>query len=256
MSIFHSVVLGILEGVTEFLPISSTGHLVLFSRLLQIPQTEFLKTFEISIQLGAILSVVFLYGRTLLVKAEVLKRIFLAFLPTALLGLIFYKIIKSFLMESETVIVYSLLLGGVFLILFEYFYQEKKEDTDKIENMPLKQAFFIGIFQSIAMIPGVSRSASTIIGGLILGVKRKTIVEFSFLLAIPTMFAATGLDLLKNYQEFSSANFTSLAVGFVISFLVAILSIKFLLNFVKKHNFTSFGIYRIILAIIFLIFVL
>ena len=256
MSFLQSIILGIVQGFTEFLPISSTGHLILVSDLLKIPQTEFVKSFEIAIQLGSILAVVVLYWKTLVTKIEVLKKIAVAFLPTATLGLVFYKIVKTFLLGNEKVVVYSLLLGGIFLILFEYFYKEKTESASELENISLKQAFIIGLFQSVAMIPGVSRSAATIIGGLFVGIKRKTIVEFSFLLAIPTMLAATALDLLKSYQEFSSGSLGVLSLGFLASFLVAILSIKFLLNFVKKHDFTVFGVYRILVAIIFLVLVI
>ncbi len=256
MSFLQSIILGIIEGVTEFLPISSTGHLVLASDLMKISQTEFVKSFEISIQLGAILSVVVLYFKSFVSDFEALKRIIVAFLPTAVLGVILYKIVKTFLLGNDKIIVYSLLVGGLILVLFEYFYKEKEEGASKISEITLKQSFTIGIFQSLAMIPGVSRSAATIVGGLILGIKRKTIVEFSFLLAVPTMLAATALDLLKSYKNFSSNDFGILSVGFLVSFFVAILSIKFLLSFIKKHTFLPFGVYRIILAIIFLFWIM
>lgn len=251
MTFLHAIILGIIEGVTEFLPISSTGHLILTSKILQLSQTDFLKSFEISIQLGAILAVVVLYWRSFFVKFEIFKKVIVAFLPTAVVGLIFYKIVKQFLLGNETVVLWALGLGGVFLIIFEIFYHEQEDSIDELEKISWRQSLIIGLCQSIAIIPGVSRAAATIVGGLILGLKRKTIIEFSFLLAVPTMAAATGFDLIKSGGGFSSDQFGLLTVGFVLSFLTAIVAIKFLLRFVKTHSFVSFGIYRIILAILF-----
>jgi len=245
MTIFHSIVLGIVEGITEFLPISSTAHLVLVSHLLQISQTDFVKTFEISIQFGAILAVLYLYWQKIFKNLEVLKRIIVAFIPTGILGLIFYKIIKNVLISDVSLIIWTLILGGIFLILFEHWHQEKPEATAELEKITYKQCLVLGIFQSFAMVPGVSRSAATIIGGLFLGLKRTAIVEFSFLLALPTMAAATGLDLIKTSATFTSTDLLTLGIGFIISFFVALLAIKFLLDYVRKHDFTAFGIYRI-----------
>ena len=250
MDLFHALILGIVEGVTEFLPISSTGHLMIASKLLGMAQTDFLKTFDIAIQLGAILSVVVLYWRSLLVDLEVIKRIAAAFIPTAVLGLLFYKFVKTVLLESTQVVLWALFLGGIFLVVFELLHKEKRDAISDIKQMTLFQAAVIGGFQAIAMIPGVSRSAATIIGGLCLGVSRKTIVEFSFLLACPTMAAATGLDLLKSAHDFSMNQFSFLAVGFLAAFAVGIMSIQFLLFFVRNNNFISFGIYRIIAAVL------
>ena len=242
-----------MEGITEFLPISSTGHLILTSRLLNIPQSDFLCSFQIAIQLGAILAVVLLYARSLILEWEILKRVMAAFIPTAVIGLTFYKVIKQYLMGSELVVAWALLIGGIILIIFEFFYKEKETSLGEISALSYKQAVLIGVFQSFAMVPGVSRSAATIIGGLSLGLKRKTIVEFSFLLAVPTMVAATGLDIIKSAAEFSADQIGLLAVGFVAAFLVAVVSIKFLLYFIKNHNFVVFGIYRIVIALLFLI---
>jgi undecaprenyl-diphosphatase len=254
MDSLHALIFGIIEGITEFLPISSTGHLILTGEVMGLPQTDFLKTFEIAIQLGAILSVVVLYWRTLLVDFEVLKKVVVAFIPTAILGLAFYKIIKKYLLSSSDVVLWSLLLGGVFLIVFELLHKEKDDGPDYLGCISYRQSLLIGIFQSIAMVPGVSRSAATIVGGLVLGLKRKTIVEFSFLLAVPTMAAATGLDLLKNAGSFSLDQLGFLSIGFVVSFLSALAGIKFLLGFIKNHNFISFGIYRIALVLVFWFF--
>lgn len=251
MNLLHAVVFGVVEGVTEFLPISSTGHLILAARVLKYAQTDFLKSFEIAIQLGAILSVVVLYWRLLLVDSKVLKRVIAAFAPTAIIGVIFYKIIKKVLLGSDRIVLWALFLGGIFLIIFELLYREKKDAKDEISSITYKQAFIIGIAQSIAMVPGVSRAAATIIGGLALGLKRKTIVEFSFLLAVPTMLAAVSLDLIKNASAFTKDQFVFLAAGFAVSFIVAVMAIKFLLLFIKRHNFIGFGVYRVAVALLF-----
>ena len=247
----ESLILGIVEGITEFLPISSTGHLILTGKVLGLAQTDFLKSFDIAIQLGAILSVVFLYWRSLIIKHDVLKKVMAAFIPTAFLGLLFYKAIKKTLMQNEAVVLWALFIGGIFLIIFELLYRQKENAVDNISDISYIQCIAIGLFQSVAFIPGVSRAAATIIGGLILGLKRKTIVEFSFLLAVPTMLAATGLDLLKSANCFSTGQFMFILTGLLTSFFVAMISIKFLLYFIKNHNFIPFGIYRIALAVIF-----
>ncbi len=251
MTYLHALILGIVEGVSEFLPISSTGHLILTNHILNLKQTDFQKSFVIVIQLGAILSVVVLYWRALLVNFQVLKRVITGFIPTAILGFIFYDIIKRVLLGSNTLVLYSLLIGGIFLILFELWHREKEGASDELSDISYSKSFMIGLCQAVAMIPGVSRSAATIIGGLILGIKRKTIVEFSFLLAVPTMVAATGLDLMKSGGHFSMEEFYLLLTGFVSSFITALLSIKWLIRFVKNHTFISFGIYRILIFLLF-----
>src|SRR3989344_6021388 len=252
MTFLDSTILGIIEGFTEFLPISSTAHLILASKLLGLETSEFLKSFEISIQLGAIASVAFLYWRTLVSKWDLNKKIIAAFIPTAIVGLFFYRLVKNIFLENYLISVYSLLTGGVLLILFELFHKERNDKDGELSDITYTKALAIGVFQSISIVPGVSRAAATILGGMLLGISRKTIVEFSFLLAIPTMAAATGLDLLKSADYFSRSDFISLATGFVISFIVATLSIKFLLKFIQNHNVTYFGVYRIIVAIVFL----
>ena len=251
MNFFDALIFGIVEGVTEFLPISSTGHLMLSAKVMGFSQTNFLKSFEIAIQLGAILSVLVLYWRKFLVDFEVLKRVLAAFLPTALLGFLLYKVVKKVLLNSPQVVLWSLFLGGIFLIIFEWLHREKESTVEDLAKISYRKAFLIGIFQSLAMIPGVSRAAATIVGGLLLGLKRRTIVEFSFLLAVPTMLAATALDLLKSVHEFSWGQMEFLLVGFVSSFAVALLSIKFLLHFIKNHTFVWFGVYRIAVALLF-----
>ncbi len=243
--------MGIVEGLTEFLPISSTGHLILTSTILGIPQSEFNKTFEIVIQLGAILSVVFLYFDRLKSNIELWKRIIAAFIPTGIIGFVLYKIIKHYLFNPNIVAV-SLIIGGIIIILIE----NRMKDIDKHKGMDLsklsyKKAVFIGIIQSLATIPGTSRSAATIIGGLFAQMDRKTAVEFSFLLAVPTMFAATGYDLLKSGVSISHSQWHLIAVGFVVSFFSALLAVKSFVAFVSKYNFVGFGVYRIIVGILF-----
>lgn len=256
MDFLQAIIFGVVQGISEFLPISSTGHLILTGRLLGLAQTEFLKSFEIAIQLGSILAVIVLYWQQLFADWEIIKRIAVAFIPTGILGLIFYKLIKLFLLGSNAVVLWSLFLGGVLLIIFELWHQEKEMADGKITEISYGKSFLIGLAQSVAMIPGVSRSAATILGGLALGIKRKTIVEFSFLLAVPTMIAATFFDLYKNWQQFSLNQFEFLAIGFIVAFLIALASIKFLLNFIKTHSFMPFGVYRIALALAFWLLIL
>lgn|SRR3989338_983018 len=250
MGVLEAIIFGIVEGVTEFLPISSTGHLILTARLLGFSQSEFLKSFEITIQLGAILSVIVLYGKTLLREPQAWARVAAAFIPTAVMGFVFYNVTKNYFFENAHIVLWSLFLGGLFLIVFDSRHDETRSSIDGVSNIPYRTAVLIGLFQSLSIIPGVSRAAATIIGGLMFGIKRKTIVEFSFLLAVPTMLAATGYDMLKTAPSFSPDQCVFLAVGFVTSFIVAMLSIKFFLRFIQKNNLIAFGVYRMALALL------
>lgn len=253
MNLLDAVILGIVEGITEFLPVSSTGHLILTASILKIPQSEFLKSFEIAVQLGAILSVIVLYGKSLILDMKMAKKVMTAFVPTAIIGFIFYKLIKSFLLGNQNIVVWSLFLGGIFIIIFEHCHKRKTASLQEGGiNISYKQAFLIGLSQTLAVVPGVSRSAATIMGGLALGINRKIIVEFSFLLAVPTMISAAGLDLIKTAGSFTASQFMYLAAGFIVSFVSAMLAINFLISFIKNNNFILFGIYRIILALLFL----
>ena len=250
MTIIQAIILGVVEGVTEFLPISSTGHLILTSKLLGIADSDFLKSFEIAIQFGAILAVVVLYWKKFIANKEEWKRVVIAFLPTAIIGFLLYKTLKDYLLSNALLVVWSLAIGGVALIIFELWYA-RRVATSQLEAISYKQSFLVGVAQSLAIIPGISRSGATIIGGLLMGISREKIVEFSFLLAVPTMAVATGYDLLKSAGSFSVSDFHILAIGFIISFLVAWLSIKWLLYFIKNHTFIWFGVYRIVAALIF-----
>ncbi len=249
MDFLNVLILSIVEGLSEFLPISSTGHLILTSNLLNIPQSEFLKSFEIFIQLGAILAVAVLFLKKFL-EIKMLGKVFVAFLPTALVGLIFYKLIKNYLLSNPSVVLIALFLGGVVLILFEKFYFRKNAIED-IEKINTRQALAIGLIQSISVIPGVSRAAATIVGGMGVGLSRTVAVEFSFLLAVPTMVAASGYDLIKTGLNFSSEEVSLLLFGFAGSFVTALIAVKFLLKYVRNHNFVMFGVYRIILSLVY-----
>lgn len=264
MNIWHSLILGIVEGLTEFLPISSTAHLIITSHWLGLPSSEFLKTFQISIQLGAILAVVMLYWQRIFNNRELIGKIAAAFLPTALIGLAFYKIVKNYLLDSLPLIAGALIIGGLLIIVLEkYFFKHQNAiaekniqpdnnsttETPQTINISYRQSIAIGVLQTLAMIPGVSRSGATIIGGLGLGVKRRDIVEFSFMLAIPTMAAATGLDLYKSQLTLGPGEALIWIIGFITSFITAVLGIKFFLKFIESHNFIPFGWYRIILGL-------
>jgi undecaprenyl-diphosphatase len=252
MNTLHAIILGIVEGITEFLPISSTGHLILANKFLGITETDFVKSFDIFIQLGAIFAV--LAYRGLALKSwKVFSRVALAFIPTGIVGLAVYPFVKKVLLGNTSIVLWSLLIGGLALIAFEKWHNKKATDIAQIEHISYKQAVGVGCFQTLAIIPGVSRSAATIVGGMLLGISRETIVEFSFLLAIPTMAAATGLDLIKSHSLLSGGNVGLLVVGFVASFISALLAIRWLLTFIKKHTFTPFGIYRVVLAAILLV---
>ncbi|MBY0473421.1 undecaprenyl-diphosphate phosphatase [Patescibacteria group bacterium] len=255
MNYLDATILGVVEGLTEFLPISSTGHLILTSHVLRLAETDFVKSFEIAIQLGATFAVVVLFWR-LFLNIEVLKKTFVAFLPTAIIGLALYSFVKTYLLGNESVVLAALLLGGIVLICFEYIHKESREAVADIESISYKQAFGVGFFQAIAIIPGVSRSAASILGGLLLGLNRTTIVQFSFLVAVPTMAAATGLDLLKNYKTFSVSDAGLLCVGFVTAFVVALLVMRFFLSYIRTRTFIPFGIYRIAIALLFFFVVL
>jgi len=254
LTVFESIILGIVEGITEFLPVSSTGHLILTSKLLGLSQTNIHKAFEVSIQLGSILAVIFLYKERIFHSLELWKRLIVAFIPTGALGFLLYKIIKS--LFSPYVVSVMLIIGGIIFIIIEKFYKEKEHHIEDINQISYLKAFLIGFFQSLAMIPGTSRSGATIIGGLLLGLKRKTAAEFSFLLAVPTMLVATTYDILKNYSSFQLGDFIALIVGFLTAFIFAVLTIKLFLRYISHHNFIPFGIYRIIIGLIFLLFFL
>lgn len=251
MTVFQTIFLGVVEGVTEFLPISSTGHLILTDFLLKIPETEFVKSFNIAIQLGAILAVVVLYLRRLLVNKKLLARVIVAFVPTAIIGLLFYKVVKTYLLGNVLVVVLALVLGGLAILVMEWYLKRRESGGRSLEEMSYRKAVLVGLAQSVAIIPGVSRSAATIIGGMLAGFSRSAIVEFSFLLAIPTMLAATGLDLFKSGTSFSGSEWLSLGLGFIVSFAVALAAVKWLLRYVQTHNFNLFGVYRIVAALLF-----
>ena len=253
MNILHTVILSAVEGLTEFLPISSTGHMILVSKLLGITETNFVKTFEIVIQLGAIMAVVVLYFKKLVTGSDLVKKLAVAFIPTAIVGFTLYPLIKEVLLGSSAITLNALFWGGIVIIFVEKLLKKSKSQISNLKSTEptYRQALIIGTFQSISVIPGVSRAAATIVGGLLTGLNRKAAIEFSFLLAVPTMFAATGLDLYKSRDMITQGGFLMLFAGTILSFFFAMLAIKFLINYVKKHDLTPFGIYRIILAVLF-----
>lgn len=254
MTLFDSLILGALEGVTEFLPISSTGHLILASQLLGLEQTAAHKAFEVSIQLGSILAVLFLYAKDLIRDKSLWIKLSVAFLPTGILGFLFYKHIKA-LFGVETVSI-MLIAGGIVFLIIEYFRRDKAIDEGKdLSELTIKEALTIGFFQSISMVPGTSRSGATLIGGLFMGLNRKSAAEFSFLLAIPTMFIATAYDLIKHRHELVVDDWSMLIVAFITAFIFAFATVKAFVGFVSRHTFVPFAIYRIIVGVIFFYFV-
>lgn len=251
MSFLHAIVLGIVEGITEFLPISSTGHMILASAAMGIEENSFTKAFEVIIQFGAILSVLVLYWRRFLPEWGFYKKLFVAFLPTAIIGYIVKDVVEN-LLGSVQVVAWSLIIGGLVLIWSDKIFSHLTTKGRKTSELSYFDSIMLGLFQSIAMIPGVSRSAATIMGGLTLGMNRKEAAEFSFFLAVPTMAAASGYKLLKIYKTIDTSQVSILLIGCAVAFIVAMLAIKFFIGIVSKYGFKGFGYYRIILGIIIL----
>lgn len=250
MTIIDAAILGTVEGLTEFLPVSSTGHLIMMSKLLGIEQTEGQKSFEIIIQLGAILAVLGVYMRKIISDKDLMLKLAIAFIPTGALGFLLYKHIKTLFVPST--VAYMLILGGVLFIILEKLYKPKEHHITETSQMTIKHAIFIGFAQSLAMIPGTSRSGATIIGGLLSGLNRKLAVEFSFLLALPTMIVATFYDIFKNRDTLVVDDWNAIIVGFGVAFVVAIFAVKTFLRLVSRFSFVPFGIYRIVVGVLFL----
>ena len=255
MTYFQAFIIAIIEGLTEFLPISSTGHMILASSLMQIENPQFAETFEIVIQLGAILAVLFLYIKRFFVSFTIYLKLIVAFLPTGIIGLLAYKMIKLYLFNPYVVSV-SLIVGGVVLLFLDKWSKNKESEYKEIEDISYVNALKIGLIQCISMVPGVSRSAATIFGGIFSGFNRQQAAEFSFLLAIPTMFAASGYDLLKEKDNIHSNDLTILVFGGLIAFIVAFFAVKAFVAFLNKYGFKYFGYYRIVLGILFLTYAL
>jgi undecaprenyl-diphosphatase len=248
MSLIEAIVLAIVEGVTEFLPISSTGHLIIVSTWMGIQHNDFTKMFTVSIQLGAILSVVVLYWKRFFSSVVIYKKLFVAFIPAVVLGLLLGGLIDQ-LLENVMVVAIALILGGVFLLIVDRLFRHNNQAEPTYRN-----ALIIGICQCMALIPGVSRSAATIIGGLTQKLSKKAAAEFSFLLAVPTMFAATCYQGYKHYKLFSDTSYQELLlVGNVVAFLVALLSIRFFIGLIQKGVFKWFGYYRIAMGLFILV---
>lgn len=255
MTVVDSILLGIIEGITEFLPISSTGHLIVASEFLDIDQTNVNKAYEVIIQFAAILAVILNYPSKFTLKhIDLWTKIFISFLPIAIIGFIFSDYVKA--MFSLEIVATMFIVGGIVFLIVEKYYDESKHTTSDVEDITYKQSLYIGLAQIFALIPGTSRAGSSIIGAMLVGLNRKASAEFSFLLAFPVMCATTGYDLLKHHEELlTGANFSNLMIGFVVSFIVAFLVIKLFLKFLENFTFVAFGIYRILFGILLLAFI-
>lgn len=248
MSYIQAIIIAIVEGITEFLPISSTGHMIIAERLLGTEMNEFTKAFTVNIQFGAILSVIVLYWKRFFQSLKFYYKLFVAFIPAAILGFLFSDQIDAML-ESVFVVAFMLLLGGIFFLFVDKLFNT----SDEAKEPSYTNAFVIGLFQCIAMIPGVSRSAATIIGGMQQKLTRTKAAEFSFFLAVPTMAAASAYKLLKDYKHFNADNIGVLLVGNLVAFVVAMLAIKFFITYLQKYGFKVFGYYRIVVGTVLLI---
>ena len=256
MSLLEAIVLAIIEGLTEFLPVSSTGHMIIASSLMGIQSNDFVKLFTVAIQLGTILSVVVLYFKRFFRSIDFYLKLFTAFIPAVIFGLLFSDLIDS-LLESPLTVGISLFIGGIILLFVDKWF--KNADLADADKITYPTAFKIGLFQCIAMIPGVSRSAASIIGGMSQKLTRKAAAEFSFFLAVPTMFAATAKKLYDFYKAghtISSNEINLLLIGNVIGFVVALIAIKSFIGYLSKNGFKVFGIYRIIVGGIIIVLLL
>ncbi|MFI5171348.1 MAG: undecaprenyl-diphosphate phosphatase [Chitinophagales bacterium] len=256
MTIFEAVILAVVEGITEFLPVSSTGHMIIASSLMGIADDPFTKSFTIAIQFGAILSVVFLYWKKFFQSVNFYFKLFVGFIPAAIAGFLLGDTIDA-LLENVIVVAIALIAGGIVLIFIDnIFGKDKTGDIESTDKISYKNSFLIGIFQCLALVPGVSRSAATIIGGLTQKLTRKTAAEFSFFLAVPTMLAATAYKLYTFYSEeggFQHDQYAPLIIGNIIAFIIAIVAMKSFVNFLMRSGFKVFGYYRIIVGSIILI---
>jgi len=254
LDIFQAIIIGIIEGFTEFLPISSTGHMIVASEFMGVSQDSLTTAYEVIIQFAAILAVMLIYKEKITFKkVDLWVKLLVAFLPIALVGFIFKDQIKT-LFNVETV-AWMFIIGGIIFLVVEYFYEEKEYHVSEVEDVTMMQAFWVGIAQIFSLIPGTSRAGATIIGGLLIGLDRKTSMEFSFLLAIPVMVAVSGYDLLKHYKDFADANWVAFGIGFVTAFIVAHITIKLFLVFIERFTFVAFGIYRIIFGVLLLMLI-
>ncbi|HLL61232.1 MAG TPA: undecaprenyl-diphosphate phosphatase [Candidatus Nitrosocosmicus sp.] len=249
MNIFHAIILGIVEGMTEFLPISSTFHLIFTSKLLGLEQTEYLKFFEVFIQAGAILAVVVVYFQYILKNKQNIKSVLISFIPTAVIGFLLHKIIKNLFFNSDQLMIGAFFVVGILFLVIEYLIQKKKLMLHKsIMEITLMTAILIGLGQALAVLPGVSRAGAVMITMMILGYKREEAALYSFLLAVPTILAASSFDLLK--FDFSllnhGASIVYLATGFITAFLSALVVIKWFIRFLQKNSLVPFGIYRLV----------
>lgn len=253
MDTLNVVVLGIVEGLTEFLPVSSTAHLIITAKLLNVVQTDFVKLFEVFIQSGAILAVVVLYFSYIKKNPKILKTLIVSFIPTAIIGFFLYKIIKTVFFDSIPLIIFTLFFFGLIFLITEFCVKKKKIILSKsLISISLRTALIIGLAQSLAVVPGVSRAGIVMVTMMIFGYKRDESAQYSFLLAVPTILAASAYDLYKMRSVVLSSqnNGMTLIIGFIVSFVTAYIAVKWFIRFLKNNSLSVFGIYRIILAII------
>jgi undecaprenyl-diphosphatase len=248
MSVIQAIIIAIVEGITEFLPISSTGHMIITQKLLGMQPSEFAKVFTVCIQFGAILSVIVLYWKRFFQTVDFYLKLFVAFIPAAVLGFLLSSYIDM-LLESVLVVAISLVLGGIILVFVDSWFKNPSKD----QEISYPKALIIGFFQVIAMIPGVSRSAATIIGGMTQKLNRKNAAEFSFFLAVPTMFAASAYELFKTYKTIQPKDIDILLIGNAVAFVVALLAIKGFISFLTRYGFKVFGYYRILVGVVILV---
>jgi undecaprenyl-diphosphatase len=251
MTLIQSIIIGIVEGLTEFLPVSSTGHMILANSVLGVKQDDFVKTFEISIQIGAILAIVTMYIRRFFKGIEIYKKLLVAFIPTGIVGFAAYHFIKGHLFNYYVVSI-SLIIGGIILILIDKKISSRTTKYEEIEKIPIRNSVWVGIIQCLSMIPGVSRAGATIVGGVYNGFDKRQATEFSFLLAVPTMFAASGYDLIKTPIHLDHQELLLMLAGFVTAFIFAWMAVKAFLAFITKYGFKYFGWYRILIGLLFL----
>jgi undecaprenyl-diphosphatase len=253
MTTIHALILGIIEGFTEFLPISSTGHMILVSHFLKIPESVTLTTFEIVVQVGAISAVLVTFFKEIF-RLDTIKKLIIGFLPTGVIGLLVFPHIK-YLLQNQILVACTLLLGGICILITERIYEKniQRGKVTETSTISYKHAFLLGLFQALAIIPGVSRSGAMIVGGLSMKLSRRTLTEFTFLLAVPTMLIATLYTIYKKHDELSLESVSPIMIGTITSFVVAMVVIRYLLTYIRSHSFNIFGYYRIIIGTILLL---
>jgi undecaprenyl-diphosphatase len=252
MDFIQTIILSIIEGITEFLPISSTGHLIIMAKLMNLSQNAVQTNFEITIQLASIFAVCYEYREKFYNNLELWKKIIISFIPVGVIGLLFHKIVYQ--LFTVQIVAIAFIVGGIIFLIIEKYYKEKEHNIKDLKDITYKQSLLIGIAQAFSLIPGTSRSGATIVGGMLCNLNRKTATEFSFLGALPVMLAATLFDVVKHHAELGSGDISNLIIGFIVSFFMALITIRLFLKYIEKYNFVPFGVYRILFGVILLVF--